>query len=266
MQGLRTHSYITTLGIGLSALILIIFASSRVDREVFGLPVQDFQFIIILLLSFSLVCAVVFLSSSRRIDQVFRQEEESTLKAVRTQLLIGIAEIRELKEEIREMILAREGTSGEHPLEGGPAQRIIEISPVSSATSRTDNGEHLHLSRRLGSVNNELVNTYQVLAEACIPHDLVKAKQCLSRALEISADPVVTAEIHYALCCILARQGHVTESVRELEIALATKSPTLGQNLAKDTEQGGPLYDLANREPYEKVLDEMLMNISVGAS
>ena len=93
---------------------------------------------------------------------------------------------------------------------------------------------------------------------------------------ENTPDPANAALVHYALDCALARRGQSASmgeqsqdflrATLELEAAFAHPSRQLEQMLAQDTEEGGDLFVLASTPPYGKLVDDLLLNVSVGAA
>jgi tetratricopeptide (TPR) repeat protein len=97
-----------------------------------------------------------------------------------------------------------------------------------------------------------------------------------SQNWEKTPDPANAALVHYALACALARHGQgapageqpqdFLRATRELEAAFAHPSRRLEQMLSQDTEEGGDLFVLANTPPYGNLVDDLMLNVSVGAA
>jgi hypothetical protein len=51
----------------------------------------------------------------------------------------------------------------------------------------------------------------------------------------------------------------------ELQTAFRNASRELEEKLTRDTEEGGPLYALATTAPHDNVMNDLLMNVSVGS-
>jgi hypothetical protein len=93
---------------------------------------------------------------------------------------------------------------------------------------------------------------------------------------EKTPDPANAALIHYALACALARRGQRATSLersqdfqratQELEAALAHPSRQIEQMLSEDIDEGGDLFVLASTPPYETLINDLLLNVSVGAA
>jgi tetratricopeptide (TPR) repeat protein len=111
--------------------------------------------------------------------------------------------------------------------------------------------------------------------------DLETAASLLESAIELpnwetAPDPASAALVHYALACTLSRRGqsapageqsqYFLRATRELDAAFAHPSRPLDQMFSRDTEEDGDLFALANTPPYENLINELLLNVSVGAA
>jgi hypothetical protein len=52
--------------------------------------------------------------------------------------------------------------------------------------------------------------------------------------------------------------------MRELAAAFEHQFQALEERLAGDIEEGGPLYELASIAPYDKSVNDLLLNMSIG--
>lgn len=266
MQWLRRGTLVISVGIGLAVLALVVhtfWLASQNDPPLLGQRVQDLQLLVIILLAVSGLYTVVFLLAPSMSDRILKQQAEQTVKAVRNQLFAIAGEFRELKEEIRQVMSGQVKALREVRAEVvGPTRPALE--PPQDQINPLNGREYLHLSGRLRVLNNELVQIYQGLARLSVGHDPDSAKSYLNQALGLTADPTTAAEIHYSLACLLAREREFGEAIIELQTAFMNKSVELESRLTKDTEEGGELYQLANQEPYNRVLDDILMDVSIG--
>jgi tetratricopeptide (TPR) repeat protein len=269
MQWLRRITLIFAVGIGLSVLALVthtFWSASQVDPPLIGQRVQDLQILVIILLGLAGLYTVVFLLSPNMSERILKEQADVTVKNVKMQVSVAIGDLRELREEIRQIM--REQTQAMRvirtELHAAP-QQPAPAPPQAPAAATLNGREYLQLSGRLRILNNELVQIYQALAALCGPHEDAMARSYLNQALALTPDPVAAAEVHYAIACLLARQGDLGESIVELQTAFLNKSRELEDKLTKDTEEGGPLYALATTAPYDRVLNDLLMNVSVGA-
>ena len=52
--------------------------------------------------------------------------------------------------------------------------------------------------------------------------------------------------------------------MRELAAAFEHQFRSLEERLASDIEEGGNLYDLASTAPFDKAVNDLLLNMSIG--
>ncbi len=52
--------------------------------------------------------------------------------------------------------------------------------------------------------------------------------------------------------------------MRELAAAFEHQFKTLEERLASDIEEGGKLYELASTPPFDKAVNDLLLNMSIG--
>jgi hypothetical protein len=89
---------------------------------------------------------------------------------------------------------------------------------------------------------------------------------------ETAPDPERRAYIHYDLACLLAARAAADpaqasvlfgRAADELQAAFTYPSRELEQRLARDTEEEGCLYDLANSDQFGPVVDNLLLKMRV---
>lgn len=270
MQWLRYGTLAICVGIALSVLSVSIhtfWIASQTDPPGLGQKIMDLQLLVVILLGVTALYTVVFLLAPSMSEQIIRRLAEQSVKAVKTQMLAGASELRELKDEIRRIVSGLSKAAPENRAEMSAPPRAALDSPQTPAApgapAPTTGREYLHLSSRVRVLNNELVLVYQALARLCMAQDPAAAKTYLTQALALNANPDAAGEIHYELACLHARTGELGEAAIEIQTAFMSKPRELGPKLAKDTEQGGPLYELASLEPYKRLLDDLLMEVSV---
>lgn len=274
MQWLRRITLIFAVGISVSVFALVIrtfWSASKVDAPVVAQHVQDLQILVIILLGLAGLYTVVFLLSPNMSERILKEQADVTVKNVKAQVSVAVGDLRELREEIREIMRhpnqPTRGIRTELPAaapQHGPVGP--QHGPAASAhpASELSGRDVVQLSGRLRVLNSELVQIYQRLAALCGPSEHEKARDYLNQALALSPDPSTASELHYALACLLAKEGDLDEAVIQLQTAFRNNSRELEHKLAKDTEEGGPLYALTTTPPHDRVLDDLLMNISIG--
>ena len=76
-------------------------------------------------------------------------------------------------------------------------------------------------------------------------------------------DPELTAEIRYDLACWLAGNRDYEQAIRALAGAFQVHSRGLDARLSTDLEEGGKLYELAATPPFDRQLNDLLLNVSI---
>ena len=129
-----------------------------------------------------------------------------------------------------------------------------------------------HFEQSLASQPNQQRAKYELARIARSEPDFEKALGLLESALrsekwETQQDAGHTALVQYELACVLAHRGlqNYQRAIDCLSGAFEHPSPQLDEWLLRDIEEGGDLFELANTPPYSKAIDELLMNVSVGA-
>ncbi len=69
--------------------------------------------------------------------------------------------------------------------------------------------------------------------------------------------------IHYDLACLYAANKDFAHATGELALAFQRPSKALDDRIAQDIEEGGKLYNLATTPPFDKVLNDLLLNITL---
>jgi hypothetical protein len=95
--------------------------------------------------------------------------------------------------------------------------------------------------------------------------DRARSRFYLERALRLATqESPLASEIHYQLACHFAASHHFPVALRELGAAFEHQFKTLEERLASDIEEGGKLYDLASTAPFDRAVNDLLLNISIG--
>jgi len=95
--------------------------------------------------------------------------------------------------------------------------------------------------------------------------DAARSRFYLERALRLAQpQSALASEIHYQLACRLAAVRDFPRAMRELSAAFEHQFKTLDENLASDIEEGGKLYELASTAPFDKAVNDLLLNMSIG--
>jgi hypothetical protein len=95
--------------------------------------------------------------------------------------------------------------------------------------------------------------------------DRARSRFYLERALRLATqESPLASEIHYQLACHFAASRHFPVALRELGAAFEHQFKTLEERLASDIEEGGKLYELASTAPFDRSVNDLLLNISIG--
>ena len=247
------------------------FAGSSFDPQVKALQdrveiltkrVAGMELLALLLLASLGLYAVVFVVSSYFNTLSFARQADRSIAAIKDQLGVAIAELRQQKEgaerriheetaaaasnleKLREEVRTAIGQEIDR-LEAAAAARPAETAPRDHAGEST------------------LAILYLDFARIS---DQERAGWYLDRALELAgSDTRLIAEIQYDRACRFAVNRDLPRAAESLTTALQNPSRDLDDRLARDTEPGGALYDLANTPPYDKALDDLLLNVSIGS-
>ncbi len=210
--------------------------------------IEDLQVLSLLLFGLAGLCSLLFLLAPGLGLQVMSRQTDRVIASIQDQLGATIAELREVK------------TNLEYAL------RDHSNPPFSPAVPVGVNGrEYLQLAGRIRYMNTEMAQVYRALGVLFSSSDAQTARAHFNQALALASDSRVTATIHYAFACVLARHREFSEAARELDQAFTESDPQIEELLAKDIEEGGELYSFANTPPFDAVVDRLLMSVSVGA-
>jgi hypothetical protein len=95
--------------------------------------------------------------------------------------------------------------------------------------------------------------------------DSARSRFYLEHALGLAPPAsALASEIHYQLACRFAASHDFPRANRELEAAFEHRFKTLDEKLANDIDEGGQLYELASTAPFDKAVNDLLLNMSVG--
>src|ERR1700733_3819194 len=245
--------------------------------------VGDMELLVLILLGTSGLYAVVFVASSYFSATSFARQADQTISHIQDQIGLAMGDLRELQEEteqrLHQMTAApvTEPAIPEPQAAGWEAQ-IAEISARLAAYHDVPLSEH----SRLELVQDENTTTYLEVvagprASASLAglylgfgriyssSDSARSRFYLDRALRLAApDSTQASEIHYQLACRFAASQEFPRAMRELAAAFEHQFKSLDEKLAGDIEEGGELYELASTAPFDKAVNDLLLNMSIG--
>jgi tetratricopeptide (TPR) repeat protein len=246
-----------TIGIAVVAAAAVMLLDSELlweSRRIHALAgqtnfLQDIQLLVVILFGLTGIYSVLFLLGPHVSAQILEEQSQHMVQAVQAQLRSVVEEMREIRAQG-----IRAGVSS-----------VSAREPQAEGSPNGMNGrEYLQLSARLRYLNGEVMRVYEALGLLFANRKFEDARGYLNQALALASDPVAAAGVHYSFACILAKHGDLDEAVQELELAFAHRSVELECRLAKDIEDGGDLYTLANTAPHDQVINRLLLTVSVG--
>ena len=271
----------------------------------------DIELLVLILLGITGLYTIVFLVSTNSSATHFARQADRSISSIREQIGLAMGDLRELKEETRQ-ILREESKLGVERLEQVHAearqmikkaqdemqqtypsyarveqslaamhQRIaylasrnlteedrLEVLEYESALAGID----LIASPRLGAALSQI---YLTLGRVYLASAYMRARFYLKRSLaQAPPEQEVISETHYDLACVAAQlgrsnpseqAGHFQAAVEELRVAFQNRSKRLDDWLARDIDEGGVLYELAGTPPFDKAVNDLLLNVSIGS-
>jgi hypothetical protein len=254
--------------------------------------VGDMELLILVLLGTSGLYAIVFVASSYFSATSFARQADQTIGHIQDQIGLAMGDLRELQEETEQQLHqmtdahqiapAPPSAAPEPPQKAPWHAQTVEIAARLNALQCQPLNEQARL---------ELVHTENTVAclEAAIGlssgseagvalaglyfcfgriygiSDTVRSRFYLERALRWAApESTLSSEIHYQLAIHFASSHDFHRSLRELAAAFEHQFKTLDERLAGDIEEGGKLYELASTAPYDKSVNDLLLNMSIG--
>jgi tetratricopeptide (TPR) repeat protein len=182
---------------------------------------SDMELLVVILLGASGLYSIIFVASSYFSSKSFARQADRSMAEMKDQLAAAIGELRKLQDETKQALRDQE----------------------KSASKPT--------------MTEELAGLYRSVAAVCMATDPHRAITCLHRALALAP----SSEVHYELACAHAAAGEFDRAVQELAIAFQNQSLALDERLAHDIEEGGRLYELASRPPFDKAVNDVLLNV-----
>jgi hypothetical protein len=266
--------------------------------------VGDMELLILILLGTSGLYAIVFVASSYFSATSFARQADQTIGHIQDQIGLAMGDLRELQEETEQRLhqmtaapLAAAAAVQSRPVvddrpvldqpTAGWLTQVTEMAARLSAwQSLVWNGLPLSEQARLDLVQDEhaaaylevaagskagsamccaLAGLYLSFGRIYASLDAARSRFYLERALRLATqESPLASEIHYQLACHFAASHYFPHALRELAAAFEHQFKTLDERLASDIEEGGKLYDLASTAPFDKAVNDLLLNMSIG--
>ncbi len=258
--------------------------------------VGDMELLILILLGTSGLYAIVFVASSYFSATSFARQADQTIGHIQDQIGLAMGDLRELQEHteqrLRQMTTAPATPQADAQPPAGWQTQIAEITARITAwqglawQSLASEDRLLSEQARLDLVQDENAAAYlEVAAGPQAPSaicsalgglylgfgriyassDAARSRFYLERALRLALpESALASEIHYELACHFAASHDFPLALRELAAAFEHQFKTLDARLAGDIEEGGKLYELASTAPFDKAVNDLLLNMSIG--
>jgi hypothetical protein len=194
-----------------------------------------------------------------------------------------MGDLRELQEETTERLTQM--TASPAPVQAAPAPTPTGWeTQVAEMAARIAGYQDRHLSERArmelvqdentaaslevlaGSrLGSQLADLYFGFGRVYASSDSARSRFYLERALRLATPKSpLASEIHYQLACRYAASQEFPPAMRELAAAFEHQFKALDERLASDIEEGGNLYELASTAPFDKAVNDLLLNMSIG--
>jgi hypothetical protein len=257
--------------------------------------VGDMELLVLILLGTSGLYAIVFVASSYFSATSFARQADQTIGHIQDQIGLAMGDLRELQEETEEKLqqqlqpvatLAAPPAPVSAPREEAPPvpspsdwePQVAEITARLAGWQGRSLNEHARMElvrdentaalleatagTRFGAV---LTDLYLGFGRIYAAFDGPRSRFYLERALRLAEpESPLASEIRYELACRLAASHDFTRAMRELTTAFEHQFKALDEKLASDIEEGGKLYELASTPPFDKAVNDLLLNMSIG--
>ena len=288
MVTLRKVTLVTVLVASLAVLAMAIylfwdFASAQ---PILDQHSGDLELLVGILLASCSLYAIVFALSSYSSAMSFARQADRSIAEIRDQLGAAVGELRSLQEEAREALRARPQPQSADQAAASPNLEThpnleVHVDAILRKIAKwnaaaLDSQAKLELLHYEGAAayleligaaqtGSSLAGLYRRFAELYAASDKTRQRFYLGRALSLALpDSRTASEIHYELACWFADNRDFSHALGELTLAFQHQSKALDDRLALDIDEGGRLCQLASTPPFEKALNDLLLNMSIG--
>lgn len=249
--------------------------------------ISDMELLVLILLGTSGLYAIVFVASSYVTANGFARQADRTVSHIKDEIGLAMGDLRQLQEEtearLREMVAAPviAATSEPAPKQPEPSMVAAQIREIiarltsqpydfASEDNRMELIEDEHTAAIFelttdSQAQAELARLYLVFGQIYAASDSARSRFYLERALQL-AEPEsrLASEIHYERACRFAAAQDFPHAMHELAAAFEHQTKMLDERLANDIDEGGRLYELASTAPFDKAVNDLLLNMSIG--
>lgn len=257
------------------------------DRiELLAKRVGDMELLVLILLGTSGLYAIVFVASSYFSATSFARQADQTVGHIQDQIGLAMGDLRELQEETEQRLLQMTAApSPASPAEPAPAEKSAEWeAQIAEIATRLAACQDRHLTEqdRTELVQDEntaacleivakskdasaLAGVYLAFGRIYASSDSARSRFYLERALRFATpESTLASEVHYELACRFAVSRDFARAMRELSATFEHQFKALDERLAGDIDEGGKLYELASTGPFDKAVNDLLLNMSIG--
>jgi hypothetical protein len=240
--------------------------------------VGDMELLVLILLGTSGLYAIVFVASAYFSAANFTRQAAQTVSQIQDQIGLAMGDLRELQEETEEKLKAAPS-----PAPSNHDRQVAEIAArlaawqegawQSGAPSEElklgllrDESTAAHLDATAGSeLGATLPILYLGFSRIYTRSDPARSRFYLDRALRLAPPKSPAAsELHYELACQFAASSDFPRAMDALTLAFEHQFKALEERLANDIEEGGQLYQLASTPPFDKAINDLLLNMRIG--
>jgi hypothetical protein len=243
--------------------------------------VGDMELLVLILLGTSGLYAIVFIASSYVSASSFTRQTGQTISTLQDQIGLAMGDLRELQEQteqkLKELLVPAPPASTHPPATPAYNKQIADmaarlaawqVGPLSEESTLgllRDESVAAHLDALGGSEAGALPELYLGFSRIYSRSDPGRSRFYLDRALRLaSPQSSLGSEIHYELACRFAAAHDFAHAITELTAAFEHQFKALEERLAGDIEEGGQLYELASTPPFDKAINDLLLNMSIG--
>ena len=246
--------------------------------------VGDMELLVLILLGTSGLYAIVLVVSSYFSATSFARQADQTISHIQDQIGLAMGDLRELQEETEQRL--SQMTARRLPSADQPARCPTGVGDPDRRNHRAPGRLARPASQRTRPVGADAGRKHHGLSGSCRRHagQLLRWRACTlglggstrlrtrrGRASTWSArcawrrrnrpwlrKSTISWPADSRLPTIFAR------AMRELAAAFEHQFKTLDERLASDIEEGGKLYELASTPPFDKAVNDLLLNMSIG--
>ena len=245
--------------------------------------VGDMELLVLILLGTSSLYAIVLVLSSYFSATSFGRQADQTIEHIQDQIGLAMGDLRELQEQTEQRLhqLTAAPATPSVPVVEPPAEWETQIAEITARLAASED-RHLSEQARLELMRDEstaaclevvagaraasrLAGLYLGFGRIYSSSDSARSRFYLERALRLATpESPLASEIHYQLACRFAASHDFGRAMRELAAAFEHQFKTLEERLASDIEEGGKLYELASTAPFDKTVNDLLLNMTIG--